>query len=263
MAATVPPSRDVLLRQLTDVLAQAQPDGPLAIGVSLHDGEIELAFKALGHGDVVEALAGYRAPDEWHAFAVAAPATAHHLDGRSDARHVTLTVMAVRDGTTANAMLTDDGGEPFGSPTGDGRLLDACRRVLGLPTPPPTQSVAAWSVMHWLDATVASVLRADLGHSLDWRGVRALDRGRHLVDASWAVVRGDVIARRLQVPGMTADRARWMDDGMFSREATTAYPPMPDLLDDLRALLDDGVYQRLLAVACSRLEARLAVPARR
>jgi len=65
------------------------------------------------------------------------------------------------------------------------------------------------------------------------------------------------------VPGIDADAARWMDDGMFSREAMTAYPPVHELLDDLRALLPDTVYQRLLAVACARLEAHLPAPANR
>jgi hypothetical protein len=77
------------------------------------------------------------------------------------------------------------------------------------------------------------------------------------------VVRGDAVAQRLHIPGIHADAARWMDDGMFSREALTAYPPTPELLDDLRALLPHGIYQRLLGVACARLEARLPAPAGR
>jgi hypothetical protein len=174
-----------------------------------------------------------------------------------------LTVLAMRDGTTANAMVGDDGGEPFGDPSGDGRVLDACRRVLGLPTAPPSHAVAGWTVVHWLDSTVAAVLAADLGQPVDWRQVRSLDRARQFVDLPWSVVRGDVSARRVVSPGIDVDAARWMDDGMFSREVMTAYPPLPELLDDLRALLPHTVYQRLLAVACARLEAHLPAAAAR
>jgi hypothetical protein len=261
MVNAVPPSRDVLLRQLTDVLAHTRPDVPHAVGVALLDGEVELSIKPLDGHDIVDSLVGFHAPRSWHAFGIAAPATAHHVDGEAAPRQVTLTVLAMRDGTTANAMLDAGGNETFGDPSGDGRLLDACRRVLGLPTTPPSHAVAGWTVLHWLDAIVAAVLAADLGQPVDWRQVRALDRCRQFVDLPWSVVRGDVIAHRVTVPGIDPGAARWMDDGMFSREVMTAYPPLPELLDDLRALLPDRVYQRLLAVACARLEAHLPAAA--
>ncbi len=257
MVNAVPPSRDVLMRQLTDALAHTRPEVPHAVGIALRDDEVEISVKALDGHDVVDSLVGFHAPESWHAFGIAAPATAHRIDGFVGARQVTLTVLAMRDGTTCNAMLDDDGVETFGDPSGDGRILDACRRVLGLPTAPPSTSVAGWTVLHWLDAAVAAVLAADLGHHADWRQVRRLDRARQFVDLPWSVVRGDVIAQRIVIPGIDVEAARWMDDGMFSREVMTAYPPVSELLDDLRALLPPNVYQRLLAVVCARLEAHL------
>ena len=125
MGHAIPPSCDVLLRQLTDDLARSRPDGPVAVGVALLDGDVELSLKALDGHDVVDSLVGFHAPTSWHAFGIAAPATAHHLEGDAPPRHVTLTVLAMRDGTTANAMVAHDGTEPFGDPSGDGRLLDA------------------------------------------------------------------------------------------------------------------------------------------
>jgi hypothetical protein len=44
-----------------------------------------------------------------------------------------------------------------------------------------------------------------------------------------------------------------MDDGMFSREAITAYPPLLDMLTDLDALLPATTFDPLLDALCHRL----------
>lgn len=265
----VPPSRDVLLQQLTDVLARSSHDGLTAVGVSfVGGGDIELALKELEGRDVVQALAGFRAPPDWDAFALVARAIARRIDGPSWPRTVTLAVLASRDGGTASAVrgLHDDGddtgGETHdahldrleGAHGGDGRVLDTCRRVLGLPTAPPTHSTAAWSVLHWVDAALGAVLAAELGTKPTWRELRRLDRGRRHVDWPWSWVRADCAAGRIEIPTISRGAAAWMDDGMFSREAMTAYPPITEMVADLRELLPRDTYNRLLAAICERME---------
>jgi hypothetical protein len=117
-----------------------------------------------------------------------------------------------------------------------GRLVDALRRSLGLPTDPPAMSSAAIIAALWLAAVGAEGRRC--GHRLGWAEVTALhpatqalvDDGHALsaaeVDAvtrvaprawTWERLRADTISggglSDLVAPGI----ARWMDTGMFAR----------------------------------------------
>jgi len=264
----VPPSRDVLLQQLTDVLARSGHVGLTAVGVSFVDGDIELALKALDCHDVVQGLAGFRAPAAWDAFALVARATARHIERRAWSQAVTVAVLASRDGGTASAVrrLHADGDDTSGEPRdelldklervngGEGRVLDTCRRVLGLPTAPPTHTTALWSAIHWVDAALSAVLAAELGTKPSWQELRRLDRGRRHAEWPWSLLRADCAAGRLRIPTISRDAAAWMDDGMFSREVMTAYPPVAEMVADLRELLPRDTYNRLLAAICERME---------
>jgi len=264
----VPPSRDVLLQHLTDVLARSGADGLTAVGVSFVGDDIELAFKRLDDHDVVQALAGFRAPPGWHAFAVVARGRAHRIDQPGRSSIVTVTVLASRDGGTASAIhgLHDDttrtgrGGRDLHRARLDdtsgasGRVLDTCRRVLGLPTPPPDHRIELWSVIHWVDATLSAVLAAELGTRPSWNEIRRLDPGRRHAEWTWELLRADCAADRVEIPTISREAAAWMDDGMFCREAVTAYPPITEMIADLRELLPHDTYNRLLAAICERLE---------
>jgi hypothetical protein len=58
----------------------------------------------------------------------------------------------------------------------------------------------------------------------------------------------------VRIPDISCTGARWMDDGMFSREALTAYPPITQLVADLRELLPWSSYEAMLQALCTRLE---------
>jgi hypothetical protein len=260
MAAVHPtddPSRDrpALLRQLVELLTQTTPTAPTAVGVALLDGELELAIKPLDDGDIVRALSGFHAPAEWDAFAIVAPATAKPVDGGA-ARPVVLGVLAARDGTCASALVdpTQRDGEVDVCTDGDGRALDACRRVLGLPTPPPAHRSICWAVIHWVDAVLAAVLEADLGETPPWHELRRLENRATYAAVSWAGVRAECIAGRVTIPSLPPETARWMDVGMFARDALSAYPPLATMVADLRVLLPYPTYEDVLREVCERLE---------
>jgi hypothetical protein len=251
------PSRDrsALLRQLVELLTQTTPTGPTAVGVALLDGELELAITPLDDGDIVRALSGFRAPPAWDAFAVVAPATAMPVEG-GPSRPVVLGVLAARDGTCASALVdpVEHGGDIDVRTDGDGRALDACRRVLGLATPPPVHRSICWAVTHWVDAVLAAVLDADLGETPPWHELRRLESRAAYAAASWAGIRAECIAGRVIIPSLPADTAAWMDVGMFARDALTAYPPIATMAADLRVLLPFATYEDVLREVCERLE---------
>jgi hypothetical protein len=249
------PDRIALLRQIIELLAQTGPEQPTAVGISLLDGEVEFAVKPLDDADVVRALGGFHAPRSWEAFAVVAPGVAHRLDSGQSQR-IVIGALAARDGFTATA-LTGLADPP--SDGGDGRVLDACRRVLGLPTAPPTHGPELWAATHWVDAILGTVVGADLGQVPSWDTLRALDRGARYAGGPWSVVRRRCASGRLRIPSIDARGAAWMDDGMFSREALTAYPPITELVADLRQLLPWSTYEAVLRALCERLEASVPV----
>ena len=152
-----------------------------------------------------------------------------------------------------------DGGAPVlaGGET-DGRVVDACRRVLGLPTPPAPGSPQVWATVVWVDAVLAATLAADLGEPPGWHALAALDPLDHAGDRAgltWSLVRASCAAGLVVVPGVDAELAAWMDDGMFAREATAALPPLFDMLHDLRDLLAPHVLDHVLARVAERLAA--------
>jgi hypothetical protein len=250
------PARDrvALLRQVIELLAQTGPSQPTAVGISLGGGDVEFAVKPLEHADVVRAVAGFRAPDAWHAFAVVAPGTARHLDG-GPPRAVVVGALAARDGFTTSALVGVDDVDASARDDGDGRVLDACRRVLGLPTPPPTIGPQWWAAVHWVERVLRAVLDAELGRAPTWPSLRRLDDGARYARRPWAALRRACAAGRVQVADIGRVDAAWMDDGMFSREALGGYPPLQQLVADLRELLPWSCYEQLLAALCERLEA--------
>ena len=154
---------------------------------------------------------------------------------------------------------------------GGGRIPDACRRVLGLPTLAPASDTCELWALLWIEA----VLRrsASGACTLSWPDVveaypsyRLVAEGDpaatdlvpenladHLVELGRASARAwpwDRVARacrrgELSGYGVDAADAAWMDEGMFSREVLGHLPPLDVLLADLDCLLDPGVAGRL------------------
>jgi hypothetical protein len=252
MRTRVPRHRPHPLQALCARLVLTPPAAPLAVGVShLASGSPRLHLCPLAGNDVVAELSGLTASADWDAFGIVANASARRLDDDGAPEPVTVAVLASRAGVTAHAItgLSPDGDVEGG----EGRLVDACRRVLGLATAPPDQCTRWWSVLDWVDRVLDAALGADLGEPPPWPVVLRLDRGADLAGAPWSAVRARCATGRLVLPATTAAAAAWMDDGMFSREVVTAYPPLLASLGDLAALLPATTFDRLLDALASRL----------
>ena len=271
MSVDPSPTLPELLPVLASLLTDVPLDGPVAVGLRLlpgrHDApaaadEVELHFRHLDCTDAVCALDGFRAPADWQAFGIVAPARTVPLDADGAAcRRAGTAVVACafvdRAGRTAGQVRSVDGDIVGGGPT-DGRMLDVCRRVLGLPTAPAAGSPQVWATVAWVDAVLAATLDADLGSPPDWPALAALDPFDDTADLArlpWALVRASCAAGLTVVPGIGAATAAWMDDGMFAREAMAAMPPLFDMLHDLRELLAPHVLDLVVERVGERLAA--------
>lgn len=221
--------------------------------------------------DLVAALVGFVAPPTWEAMAVVVQGRSWLLDDRSaDPRPVRLT--HVVDCVGAGASVLRHAGEapqPRGDP-GEGRLVDACRRALGLPTPPPPDDTTELWALLWMDNLVARVARGERPrglvaaarahpaieivaehdpHLLDEAIARLVRLGRMLGhQRSWPKLRAACAAGEWPVEDLTADGAAWMDDGMFARWVLADFPPLDEYLDELADLLPEGVVDAIADV---------------
>lgn len=213
----------------------------------------------------IEAMCGTTAPPHVRMAGLAAPAVATRRD-EDRARDGRVVHLVDRDGVSATA-LCDEHGEvltfgPDRSPQ-SGRVPDACRRVLGLPTEPPETTMTPFVFTAWL--VVVSGHDREL---LDWPAVVAL----HPVGSTLAVdpTAVDVAtATRELGEAMDWDRYRrltasiggfpfgadgaavaaWSDAGLFSRWAMDELPDARDALHGLARSLGADVLDRLWAVA--------------
>lgn len=200
-------------------------------------------------------LAGLVAPDRWDVFGLQVQGTAHHLDdGR---RERTTTTFAV-DRTGNEHVILRHGPrrqEIAGSATGT--LPDLCRRVLGLPTPPPPVSTLVAFTAAWLDAVLSAwndpARRRRLGTSfaavaaehpavVDGDGPahpNALTELARAHAAAWPWSRLRAEPDGLPLPGgqLPAATTAWLDDGAYARWALGAFPDLPTLALDVVELL--------------------------
>jgi hypothetical protein len=259
MSLDLPPARGELLRALGSILLDERINGSFAIALTDdldEPGALDLLLRDLPADDPIGALLGFRAPDAWDAFGVITSGTARELSGPAPPRPVRVVHMIDRHGVEVSlAIDTSDvpGGRPAivdlsGPPQSCGRVPDTCRRVLGLPTPPPVDDPSRFWTVDWLDRVLAEVLRRDLGAPpITWEAVERLHRGRHPDVAPWAILRRECAAGQLSVGGLSSSAASWMDDGMFSRQVVAAYPECDELVADLSELLPPAVWQKVLA----------------
>ncbi len=166
------------------------------------------------------------------------------LSGRLDTA-VRLDLAVVRTGTT-RVRVTEVGPDGPGATVldderGDGMLVDALHRVLGVATRGPAPSFAElvlgiWSrhlLLHldrhgpisWRDAATlhpAAVQRGDTPPSAE---VLASACARVRDDVDWERIRSDTAAGRCAAPELAAAEAAWMDAPMFGRWCVESYPP--------------------------------------
>jgi hypothetical protein len=214
--------------------------------------------------DLVASLVGFDAPATWEAMAVVVQGRSWTMSEQdADPRPIRLTHVVDRHGGSASVMR-HAGEEPtVGGPDGQGRLVDVCRRALGLATaPPPEESTGLWALL-WLDGLLARAARGDklTGLVAAARAHPAIEmvaerepdmveeaahrlvRLGHLFGQArdWPHLRRAAAAGEWEVDDLDPEGAAWMDDGMFARWVTADFPLLDDYLAELDVLLSDHV----------------------
>lgn len=237
-----------VLQSMADLFADHDIGQALALAiVEVEPGEhVDIAVNPLPADDPIGALYGFTAPAKWLAFGVATNATSIGNDGASD--RVRIVYLVDRAGRAVHAARGIE--LSAGADEATGRVPDICRRVLGLPTAPPSSDPRTLWDIDWLDRILANRLAADLGAPPPkWNELDALRRHRSSIEAPWAILRREVAAGMLDV-GLPADLADWMDDGMFERELLARYPDLVGILTDLAELLPGTLMRRIIGLLC-------------
>lgn len=259
-APAQPPNLD--LDQLAESLLDAL-DEPMSALLGVLDsscGELELAVRRSGPDGPLAELLGWSTPSDWWAVGLVASATAHIVDERYEAN---VALLVDRGGGVACALRHDDGPARSLGPGGEGRLLDACRRALALPTPPPRRPVGELWAQCWLDRVVEALADGAVMGPAEATALHPLapllsatspdlaDLARNTVaSTTWAELRelaADGLGRGL-TPPVDPAVAAWMDDGMFARWCADAFPPSAELLEAVAELAPPALARHVARV---------------
>jgi hypothetical protein len=254
---------------------------PTAVGVVFDGDTSELHVKPLDDHPV-QVLLGFEAPAEWDAFGVVVTGRARAYPGDSSrpprvpvGSSMVLSFLVDRSNRSVSVMHIE-GQAPIVIETEAvdetvGALSDTCRRVLGLPTPPPDRSIVHLWATVWLDRVVERAA-ADPDARPEWDDIAALHPalaflvvhglpavahpGTVLVEAgrafgevaSWSDLRDeylddapDALPDEVLEPSLVA----WMDLGMFSRCVLGRLPELADLRTIASEVLATAVYERV------------------
>jgi hypothetical protein len=243
---------------------------PLVVGLTPSDPIGVQLCSALGSDAVYDGLLGLTAEPDWNGLVVGASGTAFRPD-RTDARRPVRLVLGVgRLGGVASSIDPADNTLPtITAEPAEGLLLDCCRRVFRLGTPPPPRSTAALHNSIWLDALTAVSL-ARPSRPLTWAAVAtyhpaAPDLVEHTPEdlikgaaqlaraADWVSLRASTVAGVRRGLPVQPHVAAWMDDGLFARWCQAALPDRAEALVDLGAILEPDVLAavRLVSDAAS------------
>jgi hypothetical protein len=219
----------------------------------------------LTNEDPVASLLGRTVDQNIAAVGICAPATA--MSANDETLDVDQTVVHIvhRNGMAITVLSHQSHTRTFG-PTSEpqrGRVPDACRRILGITTSPPTDSMTDFVIAAWLEVIVRQALQTP---ELSWADiVRLHPAGTAVGDCPTPVAVADatkalgraldwerfrkVIATVGGFPfGDTAkETAAWMDTGMFSRWAMELLPSCSDAFDLLESVLGPATFDRLWA----------------
>ncbi len=240
-----------------------------------HPVEALLGFDAPAHWRALGVVAEGAAHPLGEPVGNGAQAGPHRPDDR---RRVRVVHLVARDGDSATALRTQGGAPELGNASGAGatpcgRIDDVLRRTLGLPSVAPREpTVVLWALV-WLDRLLADRAAALPAQApLDWTGAAllhpavALAHGEHLVTGTpsprevarfgalmgrahdWAALRAACAHGRWPVAEVPCELAAWMDDGIFSRWVTGAYPHPAELFEAVAALVPAAVAERISAV---------------
>jgi hypothetical protein len=255
------PTTHIDLELLVDHAVRRSFDQPMFL---TFDDTHLIAHVPLDADDPVPSLFCRTVDTHISAVGIYAPATLSGSSGTStDSTDQTVVHIVHRSGIALTALSQLESVRTFG-PTSEpqnGRVPDACRRILGLATAPPTDSMTDFVIAAWLEvisrvaldnpeitwsdivalhpacnaisepaipAAIAQATQA-LGHSLDW------ERFRRVITAVGGFPFGDSGKKT----------AAWMDTGMFSRWAMDSLPSRSDAFDLLDAALGPATFDRL------------------
>jgi hypothetical protein len=242
-----------------------------------------LELVELGGDDPVLGLIGRAIPSSWRAVGLRAGAHARRGDDPATAQSGNVVHIVHRDGTAVTVLSFPSVDRLVLGPDmeiRDGRVPDACRRLLGLPTAPPPTSMTSFVVDSWLAVCAKT---ATLSPGLTWSEVVSLHPAsaaemsslvpppngyvlsetdaeaptpaevaaateRLGVSLGWERFHSACISSRFTpCPNLSADAAAWMDAGMFARWVHGELPPRELVLDVLDAVLQPGASDRVWA----------------
>ncbi len=252
---------------LTEALVSARPGTGALVGLvdseldrgDLHCGDPhagELLLQPTGPGGPFAQLVGWWAPVHWRAVGVIGPATVHC---GGEPQEAGMALLVHRSGATSVSIALDGAPRPLDVDGAVGRLVDACRRALRLPTPPLRTPPAAWFAQRWLDELVAALAG---GEAPDWGAAARLHPLSRLVEApgdlealarhpaaraSWEDLRLTVALGHGDATAPEARLAAWMDAPMFGRWLLDARPPLDELAAAVADLAPPVVAQRVAA----------------
>jgi hypothetical protein len=272
-AAPAPNEPLLTLQRFARLLAEGHGgDRPVLFGLAREGEAVDLSMRPLDTADLVDELAGWRAPPEWFAVGLAAPATVTRQRERTRADAATVAVLAGRDGTVAVAVAGEENRPSWtaGGAGVVGRAADLCLRALAAPTPAcPEPPRAAW-VIAWLDTLVeraagrphsaAPWTWADVAAAHPLAGVLAPTAtpaalrvlGAHpLARGPWESLRVAAVALRRPAFRVAPEVAAWLDGGSFGRHVLASYPPPSDLAAALLDLLPGAVRRDVWRVAAA------------
>lgn len=247
---------------LARALVPDSTEQPLLLVV---DGDGSVRAEPVAGDHPVDALRGRRAPSNAAMVGVRAPASVTRREARQPWSGGVVHLVD-RSGVSATVVQDEHGAvHVFGPDTEpqSGRVPDSCRRVLGLATPPPSESMTRFVFCSWLavilgrleevfdwatvvrlhpaaatlgerpTAAVVAEATRDLGESMEW------ERFRRVIAAVGGFPFGP--------EGATV--AAWADAGTFSRWAMDELPPLDVSFDRLFDEVSPDTIDRLWAAA--------------
>lgn len=187
-------------------------------------------------------------PSEYSAVGVLASSVVSTPPGRSHS-DAALAIGVPRSGSVVSLLATNDKIVDTKEP--QGWLIDACLRSVQRPTAPCQIPALEFSIALWLDRLMVTILNAPTGEPVTWatavrlcpvprrwRSDDAVDLGGTLGSTthSWCALRTASVQGLRAPVGITADRARWMDDAMFARWCMGSFPDLASLRGDVEFL---------------------------
>ena len=182
---------------------------------------------------------------------VATPPKHRHQDAA-------LAIAVPRSGPIVSLLATADAVVDTFEP--QGWLIDACLRSVGRPTAPNQIPALEFPIALWLDRLMVALVNAPASQPVcwttavrlcpiprQWRSEDPIDLGGTLgsTTRSWDGLRNETIGGRRAPAGVTADRARWMDDAMFARWCMGSFPDVASLRGDVEFLAPAEVAENI------------------